>query len=170
MKLEIKHLAPYLPYGLKVQYEGIVNTKELSMYNRERKIAEYNNLLNEFDKERPTKIKGLKIGYIKITEIYLNHVKFRIGNKGLQTHYNTSGFKPILRPLSDLTTEIEHNGEKFVPFDKLDQHHNFSVMHFSDIITDPTRYPYTIVEKLFEWHFDVFGLIENNLAIDIKTI
>jgi hypothetical protein len=33
MKLELKHLAPYLPYGLKVQYEGIINGKELYVEN-----------------------------------------------------------------------------------------------------------------------------------------
>ena len=27
-----------------------------------------------------------------------------------------------------------------------------------------------ICEKLFEWHFDVFGLIEKWLAIDINTL
>ena len=25
-------------------------------------------------------------------------------------------------------------------------------------------------EKLFEWHFDIFGLIEKGLAIDINTL
>lgn len=32
------------------------------------------------------------------------------------------------------------------------------------------RSGYWLVQKLFEWHFDVFGLIENNLAIDINTL
>ena len=29
---------------------------------------------------------------------------------------------------------------------------------------------YWIAQKLFEWHFDVFGLIEAGLAIDINTL
>ena len=29
---------------------------------------------------------------------------------------------------------------------------------------------YETIEKLFEWHFDVFGLIEKGLAIDINTL
>ena len=78
--------------------------------------------------------------------------------------------KPILRPLSDLTKEIEVNGEKFVPLDELWKYHNFSAMRWGDIETDPTRYPYTIVEKLLEWHFDIHGLIEKGLAIDINTL
>jgi len=78
--------------------------------------------------------------------------------------------KQILSPLSDLTKEIEVNGEKFVPLDELWKYHNFSAMRWGDIETDPTRYPYTIVEKLLEWHFDIHGLIEKGLAIDINTL
>ena len=78
--------------------------------------------------------------------------------------------KPILRPLSDLTKEIEVNGEKFFPIEQLDAYHNFSMMHYSDIVKDPTRYPYTIVQRLLELHFDVFGLIPNNLAIDLNSL
>jgi hypothetical protein len=30
--------------------------------------------------------------------------------------------------------------------------------------------PYSVFKNLFEWHFDVFGLIEQGLAIDINTL
>ena len=30
--------------------------------------------------------------------------------------------------------------------------------------------PYAIVSKLLEWHFDIDGLIEKGLAIDINTL
>ena len=30
--------------------------------------------------------------------------------------------------------------------------------------------PYGVVEKLLEWHFDIFGLLEKGLAVDINTI
>jgi hypothetical protein len=29
---------------------------------------------------------------------------------------------------------------------------------------------YEMFQKLFEWHFDLFRLIENNLAVNINTI
>lgn len=41
-----------------------------------------------------------------------------IGNLDEILHTNKD-YKPILRPLSDLTKEIEHKGEKFVPIIKL---------------------------------------------------
>jgi len=68
--------------------------------------------------------------------------------------------KPILRNLSDLTKEIEHNGEKFVPKDKLE-----------GTLPKDIQYMYWMqMQKLFEWHFDVFNLLSKNLAIDINTL
>lgn len=72
--------------------------------------------------------------------------------------------KPILRHL-DFTKEIEHNGEKFVPMLKLHnqtQKNIISGITYSSIID---FMPFMDIQKLFEWHFDVFGLIESNQAI-----
>ena len=73
--------------------------------------------------------------------------------------------KPILRPLSDLTKEIEHNGVKFVTKDFI--HYTYP----SEMIgLNPATWSYRVLIKLFELHFDVFNLIPQNLAIDINTI
>lgn len=90
-------------------------------------------------------------------------------------------FKPILRPLSDLTKEIEHNGEKFVPVNKILEIFGKSLKHLSteyqvkalhsfelEVITK--ELPYRYIQKLIEWHFDIYGLIPAGLAIDINTI
>lgn len=43
-------------------------------------------------------------------------IEYDSDHYGLEFVYaNNNSYKPILRPLSDLTKEIEHNGEKFVP-------------------------------------------------------
>ncbi len=91
--------------------------------------------------------------------------------------HDLSSFKLILRPLSDLTKEIEHNGEKFKPFEKLLEGHIKDGKHYRDILyaIQPAKFyimsmPYHAMQKLFEWHFDVFGLIPEGLAIDINTI
>lgn len=90
---------------------------------------------------------------------------------------------PILHPLSDLTKEIEHNGERFVPIERIrkdignvsmyqytngDFEFNIeSEYHSQEIdLWDGFR----IAEKLLEWHFDIFGLIEEGLAVDINKI
>lgn len=109
--------------------------------------------------------------------------------------------KVYKRQLSDLTKEIEVNGEKFVPIvelAKLFHTVKSAVTHFSNIVNagfygasvnchienDDSRFTYyqlrndefvlsntyQEVQKLLEWHFDVFGLIEQGLAIDINTL
>ena len=140
MKLELKHLAPYLPYCLK----GKDHNGEM----------------------------------IDVSITLCSHwVSGRIG------------ITPILRPLSDLTKEIEHISytkklepllSKIVPEDLLKKHWHTNIRndgHFSRNNGDGTatgfQYqscPYDILLLLFEWHFDVFGLIENDLAIDINTL
>lgn len=130
-KLELKHLAPYLPYGLKLYHSGYkakhileASIKE-GVYDREMSAVTLTAMVNDNE--------------------YL---------------------KPILRPLSDLTKEIEHNGEKFVPVDRLEWNSYDHIIKKG--MCDNVGYQYMI--KLFEWHFDVFGLIEKGLAIDINTI
>lgn len=76
----------------------------------------------------------------------------------------------IYRPLSDLTKEIEINGEKFVPKDKF----YFKNMSRPDYIIESNmlygKLEIGIYEKLLEWHFDLYGLIKKGLAIDINTL
>lgn len=144
MKLESKHLAPYLPYGLNM----VCNSEIAELY-------------------------GLKrIG------VLLNSEGVVITNRG---EWDLFHALPILRPLSDLTKEIEINGERFLPKEKLIEIREYN--HDEDewledaisgghawIMADTLNLTYRTIQKLFEWHFDVFGLIENNLAIDVNTL
>jgi hypothetical protein len=140
MKLEIKHLAPYLPYGLKIECHS----------------------------EKEINIEGNFIS--KMVELSKNAVTDNFGMNW------TLEIKPILRPLSDLTKEIEVNGERFVPLERLfevessiDRHLNYLEIEQQSKIG--MKYiSFGIVQKLFEWHFDVFGLIEKELAININTL
>jgi hypothetical protein len=132
MKLELKHLAPYLPYKLMVRYKP--------------------HFSDDF----------------KIKELDVNAIAFSLQQQD----------KPILRPLSDLTKEIEVNGEKFVPIEWFE---NDSIVDyfdgniwvkflFEDGRGDLSLIPFGMIQKLLEWHFDIYGLIENILAIDINTL
>lgn len=127
-QLTIKHLAAYLPYGLKAVNENRNFTVE---------------------------IKGLQTDNDVIHSLGKSPIKF---------------IKPILRNLSDLTKEIEVNGEKFTP--NHDSDFKYFITHELDdfIQSIPNSLNYNQMQKLFEWHFDIFGLIENGLAIDINTI
>jgi len=143
MKLELKDLAQYLPYELRY-----ANTKNDKIYTM---------------KSISTEINMVDFGWGDAMEI--------------------KEVKPILRPLSDLNKEIEVNGERFVPIDIMNEYSdlecvpsllsdNPDALYFSnneDKIYLTDIYP-NHISKLFEWHFDVFNLIENNLAIDINTL
>lgn len=71
-------------------------------------------------------------------------------------------YRAVLRPMSDLTKEITHKGEKFVPILALDKLNCFPI---SD--TDKALRYY---DKLNEWMFDYRGLISAGLAIDVNTL
>ena len=138
-KLELKHLAPYLPYGLKI------------MRPDNRTILEMVGLVSDwmiFHEEHGETF-GAIHGYSK----------------------------PILRPLSDLTKEIEHNGEKFMPIEKLKETGVNCFAGCSDDLYLKTLRPYDIpdlqyyeFQQMIIWHFDCFGLIDEGLAIDINTL
>lgn len=139
MKLEIKHLAPYLPYGLKFKSLITHEIDELKMVN-------------------------LKKGFYGGNQDYIVEEE-----EGIICH-SIKEIKPILRPLSDLTKEIEIDGVKFVPvFHTKELKEDF-------ILSGDESYFYNCMDlyedfqKLFTWHFDVFGLIPAGLAIDINTI
>ena len=82
--------------------------------------------------------------------------------------------RPILRPMSDLTKEITHRGEKFVPLDVLNNRGHFIEFDVAGLL-------YTVggcmdsdwlmvFDKLNEWMFDYRGLISAGLAIDVNTL
>lgn len=86
--------------------------------------------------------------------------------------------KLFLRPLSSLTKEITHNGETFVPVDYLlrDISPSYSQECFNQdkawVLNDGYRaigeFPHKKVQKLIEWHFDVFGGIEAGWVLPIE--
>jgi hypothetical protein len=136
MKLELKHLAPYLPYGLKIKWKDIYEM--ISLRSNERC-----QLVDKFSDE----VYGVKLLHIK----------------------------PILRPLSELDKLIEVN------FEMLN-----SGLHDVELIDlfccentntdeplvdlDLNKLPYECIEYMFRNHYDFFGLIPAELAIDINTI
>jgi hypothetical protein len=136
-----KELTPYLPYGINIQWiRPYDNTKQISTLT----IGDYSYLIE--------------------------------GYNG----------KPILRPLSDITKEIEHNGEKFVPMKWFENNIHEDIRFYQsykyngsleiNIVTENYCQTidlfngYIIVQKLLEWHFDIFELIERGLAVDINTL
>lgn len=112
------------------------------------------------------------------------------GSTWTLTRFNIEQFsdddKPLLRNLSQLTEEIEHNGESFVPWVEINKFLNngeyqphFNVIEYNEWGSLTISFgdhcagyslnleAIPVIQKLFEWHFDVFGLREKNLALPI---
>jgi len=143
--LTLEHLAPYLPYGVEVKTkDGIFKV----------------------------------VGWVDDIGVCLDTILY--GANAIPE------YKLILRPLSDLTKEIEHKGERFVPKELLreisgafkptdDIKNTFTICIVDETVTRFSALcvhinQLELFQKLFEWHFDVFGLIEKGLAIDINSI
>ena len=142
-KITLDHLAPYIPYGLKVEtVDGIFEVDGW----------------------------GSEIGIFLKTMMY--------GANAIPA------YKPILRPLSDLTKEITHNGETFVPIDYLNGEFAGKIprkFEVNQTIRNPNIFftlaewisfkeLHELFELLFSWHFDVFGLLDAGLAIDFNDL
>lgn len=82
--------------------------------------------------------------------------------------FNPDEFKPILRPMTDLTKEIQLNSENFIPIEKISPVPNFFNVDF--IKRTPLASSFEVVVKLLELHFDIFGLINEGLAVDINSL
>lgn len=174
MKIELKHLAPYLPY-------------ELQLYG-----ASDVWVMHSLGVEEICIANGLHTQTLSFDDCITD-------------------YSPMLRPISSLTKEIEHKGEKFVPIIEIAKlyastdnieaikgavtnFHYFKCYYGKSdyqilIINDNLRgwfsyyfnddepncginivNEWEVRDKLFEWHFDVFGLIKVGLAIDINTL
>jgi hypothetical protein len=130
-----------------------------------------------------------KVGRIVALE-GLTHTKgfaATVSTSGGTMWLNSSGFKPLLRPLSNLTKEINHRGDKFAPVDRMyaiassETERSFVnvLLHLKRYESDDidkthkdifSRAPYSMHCYACEHHFDVFGLIPAGLAISIHDL
>ena len=86
--------------------------------------------------------------------------------------------KPVLHPISDLTKQIEHNGETFVPLRKLLENSGFDLskmsenetLDYKDVFTNIDLVGFNDAMYLVSIHFDIFDLISKNEAIDVNTL
>ena len=164
MKLELKHLAPYLPYGLGLYIENDVTIKPT--YEDE----------PDFILSGVVKMSGL---LYEETSFMPQCVIYTRTDGEAHGYTQKENIKPILRPLSDLTKEIEYNGEKFIPeylfTEKFGSNDDTLVENMNDE-NNELHYsvckdlPYYVIEWLLSIHFDIFGLLEKDLAVNINTL
>jgi hypothetical protein len=174
-KLEVKHIAPYIPYRLKMQCgsAGIMELTEIYLSGRYKFY--FHSSLNY-------KRKDFNYG-----------VLIKKGYAGLG--FPLSQVKPILRPLSDLYREITHNRKKIVPILKLaemaypgtdwyladggaEHDTGYDYIKFSFTEKDGSfsksnggvANQAALFDFLHELKIDFRGLIDDGLAIDCNTL
>lgn len=144
MKLEMKHLAPYLPYGVKGQFDAL-GTLEVTAIEINKGIKGYD------DNVDITSRRGL----IKSDTV------------------DISNFKPLLIPLTQLNGQAYVDfaewvlGQQFVIMQGINEAFLYLESLQSKLISD---WPYAIVVELISMHFDVFGLIPAGLALSATEI
>ena len=171
MKLELKHLASYLPYKLKVASGD--------WYDEDCKLDRIGTMVMNYDNYTPNNIS-------------INQLCGNIDGKFTIYGVIKRKAKPILRPLSDLTKEIDgvvhlvnianlylKPRKHTIDNNRAVSKHGYLEFEIStnrfferdggSELFQPT-YSFYMIEYLFQHHFDVYGLIEKGLAVDINNI
>lgn len=165
----------HLYIGCQVQYEGIVNGKEL-------KAELQANKHDVFYTPQVKEEKGMKLGYLR--EVCYRqtggYARCKVGRKSLKSYWGNPCIKLILRPLSDMTEEDGLAYAKLTRPEatkaKIESGQVWS-FHDPDGITFYKWKAHKLHESCpeeFLWllskHFDLFGLIDAGLAIDKSKI
>lgn len=152
-------MAISLPYGLKFLYSIDNSTPELfAIANHGFSLRGNMNLKNGTETRT-----DIWVSFVKKSEKNLDSIIY---------------FKPILRPYSEITKEITHNGEKVKPYIELLRESSFNVEAMSEKELDYFKSSWSLPELLslndaiilISYHFDICGLIEKGEAIDINTL
>lgn len=156
MTPELKYILPYLSHKLpaRLSQQGIFN----------------------LDLEYPDS-NVYKVGYIEDFSYFNGEFSgsIKISDK-LSYDFEEGDFEIVLRPLSDITEEIEIDGETFVPHDRLQLGFLYQLprkIHDRGIAENrlvTNTMSYTDYNELIKWKFDVFSLIPQGKAIDINII
>lgn len=188
MKLKLKHLAPYLPYKLKViiyygwpsqnikTMMGISFNKILTIrinnYSSTSEARKFIPILHPLsDLTKQMKINGQKfVPIIELAKIADCHFKV-IPEVDKVVSFEEDFCKIIQVWYKDKTYssfELAYGIEEHSSFP--DDNDGITLALLNDGYNLMCLNVYSIYQKLFEWHFDVFRLIERGLAIDVNNI
>ena len=154
MKLEFKHIAPYLPYDLQVKcydsvwsVEGFRDGVVMSLFLIDKYTLTSAYLSDVKPILKPvssmTKEEAYELGTILISEVDMEDKEIGIGEVRLMgATYPTIVYK-----------------------DKEDEEYSVTIQFSSIGISGIDLIPYEAYEWLFKNHFDVFGLINRGLAV-----
>ncbi|TFD96702.1 hypothetical protein E2605_07735 [Dysgonomonas capnocytophagoides] len=144
-KLELKHIAPYLPYGLQVQIIETGNNRKLISVNANESVVLAADDLNPFSFPRCKPVTGIKLLLHPLSDLY----------------------KEID---GEIPADILFPKEYYSLIDFYEEHNREN--QIKSFIKDGLNWSdtYSFWEYLLSKHFDVFSLIDKGLAIDLNSI
>lgn len=155
MELELKHIVFYLPYGLNARLN------DLGIFNLDLQAEEYPHPYRRVGKIEDVSIEKGKIGYGSI----------RLSDKISFDFEGVEEIDVFLRPLSDLAKPewedfIKDNDINISTYNKwgVDMTIDGDTIHWEFSGMQDT------LNELYKNHFDISGLIDAGLAIDINTL
>lgn len=167
MKLELKHIAPYLPYGIYYQLKGNYPIKEGVEHIVENiaKVTTQNFMTVLYDANRKPILRPLTdlVKEINIDGNILNPLVILCKDFGSRIPYNISfGDETLMHADNDGGSKwwFYYNKEKKC----------FELTEDDKEMRSNNLPQYDMMAKLFEWHFDVFELIKIGLAINVNSL
>jgi len=152
--LELKHIAPYLPYGLNVTFEGDDLTHEVVGLSIASKGVE---LISQFGDYGRADIEDCKLILRSLSDLDKN-----ITHKG-------KTFDPIKELIKMPITKESNALMAFYNLNTIGVGKYLEdVANYGDI--NPKYLSYPLAQKLMEWHFDIFLLREKNLCVYYNEI
>jgi hypothetical protein len=141
MKLEIRHLTPYFPYGLECM------------------VSDYYNGYNGTNETKKAKLNAI---WSDNSYSFFDLVESERGFEKIM---------PILRPLSQIKEYFEPIFETDKEVNEFLSYEATTPFSVEEILNYKFEYlPYGTCQVLLKHHFDLFGLIGEGLAVDINTL
>lgn len=170
MELELKHLAPYLPYGLKVQHESIDEdvTEICNIESISLDCITFDNGCDFYfdDSEYDNPI--IKPLLLPMSSVYTEMEDGTVPIVELAKIEHPCSIYHILR---NKVVEVAGDNQNSMSF-KYDLDDNYFINSNFDCDDEyyPIMYQLDLFTYLFSHHFDVFSLIPQNLALDKTKI
>ena len=145
MKIELKHIAAYLPYDFQVYVDRLQKSLTIITLNKSKNLVQ----VIYDDRSEGQTVLGLKLEHVKpilrpLSDLLEKLDFFEIGDD------------------SNYSIEFDHGNIKLIE--------NLESIADNKSYFDIQFLPYAVVQQLIEWHLDIFGLIPAGLAISIHDV
>lgn len=172
-KLQLKHIGPYLPYGLQVQIIETGNNRKLISVNANESVVLAADDLNPFSFPRCKPVTGIKPILRPLSDLY----KEIDGKVGIVEIAKMLSGTVLVEKIDGCCTNLSYFKCTFEDgFEELIINENCEGWYRSYFDKNQPSTGRNVINQfevfqyLFQHHYDVFSLIDKGLAIDLNSI